>query len=153
MDSLHNQDVTLEALMPLIRERLAAGQSVQFSPRGSSMLPMLRQGIDTVTLSPLPEKLKKFDIPLYQRSSGQYVLHRIVSVSDTITCIGDNQVDCETGLRREQMIAIVTAFTRGDKQYTVEDPAYRLYCHVWHYSRPVRKIWRAAKRWLRRLLT
>ena len=152
MDSFHNQDVTLEALMPLIRERLAAGQSVQFSPRGSSMLPMLRQGIDTVTLSPLPEKLKKFDIPLYQRSSGQYVLHRIVSVSDTITCIGDNQVDCETGLRREQMIAVVTAFTRGTRKYTTGYLPYRIYCHFWHDTRPVRKIWRQCKSWLKRYL-
>ena len=45
-------------LMPLIRERLDAGQTVRFSPMGISMLPMLRQGIDSVVLSPVPEKLK-----------------------------------------------------------------------------------------------
>ena len=60
----------LDDLMPLIRERLDAGQRVKFSPRGVSMLPMLRQGIDTVTLSPLPEKLKKYDLPLYRRTDG-----------------------------------------------------------------------------------
>ena len=30
-------------------------------PGGVSMLPMLRQGLDQVVLSPLPEKLKKYD--------------------------------------------------------------------------------------------
>lgn len=149
-DSLRDQEVALDALMPLIRERLAAGQSVQFSPRGTSMLPMLRQGIDRVTLSPLPEKLRRFDIPLYRRSSGKYVLHRIVSVADTLTCVGDNQFDLETGLHREQLIGIVTAFTRGDKKYTVDYLPYRVYCHLWHYSRPVRRLWRNAKRFLRR---
>ena len=52
---------SMDELVPVITERLRAGQSVCFSPKGISMLPMLRQGIDTVTLSPLPEKIKKYD--------------------------------------------------------------------------------------------
>ena len=70
--------VPLEALMPLILEQLEAGKNVRFSPRGISMLPMLRQGVDSVVLSPLPSRLKKYDLPLYRRKSGQYVLHRVV---------------------------------------------------------------------------
>ena len=86
---------SMDSLMPLFKERLAAGQIVRFSPRGVSMLPMLRQGIDSVELSPVPEKLKKYDLPLYQRRNGQYVLHRIVKVSEGYTCIGDNQFEPE----------------------------------------------------------
>ena len=103
----------LEQLMPLIREYLAAGKTVKFSPRGISMLPMLRQGIDDVVLSPLPEKLKKYDLPLYQRDDGHFVLHRIVRVGETYTCVGDNQFELEHGLRHDQMIAVVTAFSRA----------------------------------------
>ena len=62
MDSLLERQMRLEQLMPLIRDSLAAGKTVRFSPRGISMLPMLRQGIDSVVLSPLPEKLKKYDL-------------------------------------------------------------------------------------------
>ena len=52
-----------EELMDLVRERTAAGQSVRYLPfRGVSMLPMLRQGRDAVEVSPLPEKLKKYDL-------------------------------------------------------------------------------------------
>ena len=69
---MRNNTVRLEELMPLIRERLAAGESVRFSPHGTSMLPMLKDGRDQVILSPLPEKLKKYDLPLYQRKNGQY---------------------------------------------------------------------------------
>ena len=59
MDSLNNSMIVEAELMPLVRERLAAGQRVRYLPfRGISMLPMLRQGVDTVELSPLPEKLK-----------------------------------------------------------------------------------------------
>ena len=83
--------VPLDALMPLFREQLEAGQSVRFSPRGVSMLPMLRQGIDSVVLSPLPGALRKYDLPLYRYPSGKYVLHRIVKVREqAYLCMGDN---------------------------------------------------------------
>ena len=140
----------LDNLIPLFRERLAAGQKVKFSPRGISMLPMLRQGVDTVTLSPLPEKLKKYDLPLYRRPDGKYILHRIVGVGDTYICIGDNQFVYETGVTHDQMIALVTGFTRGTREYSVNDWRYWIYCRVWHYSRPVRRFYRRGIGWLRR---
>lgn len=152
MGSSSEHEVALDALMPLIRECLSAGQSVQLSPKGTSMLPMLRQGIDKVTLAPLPSQLKKYDLPLYRRDNGQYVLHRIVGVGETYTCVGDNQFDLETELRQEQMIAVVTSFTRGEKRYSANHIAYRIYCHCWHTSRPVRHFYRRAKHWLRRHL-
>lgn len=142
----------LDNLMPLFRERLAAGQKIQFSPRGISMLPMLRQGKDSVILSPIPEKLKKYDLPLYQREDGKYILHRIVEVGRTYTCIGDNQFHYECGVRREQMIALVTGFTREDKEISVENRMYRIYCVVWHRSRSLRYFIFRIKRKLRRML-
>jgi hypothetical protein len=91
MDILNEYQIRLDELMPLIREQLAANKCVKFSPRGTSMLPMLRQGIDRVILSPAPQKLRKYDLPLYRRENGQFVLHRVVKVGKTYSCIGDNQ--------------------------------------------------------------
>lgn len=142
----------LDNLMPIFKERLAAGQSVIIMPRGISMLPMIRQGVDSVTLSPLPDKLKKYDLPLYQRSSGQYVLHRIVAVGDTYTCIGDNQFQYEKGLEHSQMIAVVTSFTRGKRKISVGSLPYRIYCRFWHHSRPLRHFWYRGSNWIRRHL-
>ena len=136
--------------MPIMREKLAAGKNVRLSPRGISMLPMIRQGMDSVVLSPLPEKLEKYDLPLYQRDNGQYVLHRVVEVGETYTCIGDNQFELEPGLRHDQMIAIVTAFSRGEREISVKSLSYRIYCRFWHYSRPIRHFWRRGIGWLRR---
>ena len=143
----------MEELVPLIRDALSRGQTVRISPRGVSMLPMLRQGTDSVELSPIPEKLRKFDLPLYQRQDGTYVLHRIVDAQDTYTCMGDNQFTAEHGLRPEQMLAVVTAFYRGEKKHSVREPGYWLYCRLWHCSRPLRKLWRKGVNRLRRLLT
>ena len=142
----------MEELMPLMKESLAAGQNVHFSPRGISMLPMLRQGKDTVTLSPIRKPLKKYDIPLYQRDDGAYVLHRITKVGRTYTCIGDNQFQYEPGIRPDQMIAVLTSFTRGKKTVSANAWLYRLYVHLWHWTRPLRWFLFRAKRKTRMIL-
>ena len=144
---------TMDTLMPLMREALENGKSISFSPMGISMLPMLRQGIDTVTLSPLPEKLQKYDLPLYQRDNGKYVLHRVIRVDETTyTCMGDNQVDPEPGLRHEQMIAVVTSFTRNGRVIPVTSFEYKLYCRLWVGSRSIRRFVRRVKGRLRRII-
>lgn len=114
------------------------------------MLPMLRQGIDSVVLSPLPEILKKYDLPLYRRDDGKYILHRIVKVGESYTCVGDNQFDLERGVRRDQMIAIVSGFYRGERYHSVSEPGYLIYCRLRHYSRPLRRVWRRFKAWIKR---
>lgn len=142
----------MDALMPLMREQLAAGKSVHFSPKGISMLPMLRQGRDSVVLSPMPRKLNKYDLPLYQRTDGHYVLHRVIRVGETYACMGDNQFAEEPGLGHDQMIGLVTAFYRDGKMYTVHHPAYWLYCRLWYHSRYFRRFWRRCVGYLRRCL-
>lgn len=136
--------------MPLFQERLEAGQQVRFSPMGTSMLPMLCQGRDSVVLSPAPEHLRKYDLPLYRRDSGAYVLHRVTGVGETYTCIGDNQFVAESGVRRDQIIAVVTGFRRKGRDHLVTDPGYRLYCCLWHHTRPLRRLWHRGLRWLKR---
>ena len=145
MDLSTSKSISLDSAMPLIREQLAAGGAVEFSPRGTSMLPMLRQGKDTVTLSPVSGRLKKYDLPLYVRDDGHYVLHRIVSVGDDYTCIGDNQFVFEKGVRQDQIIGVVTSFSRDGKKIGTSCVSYRLYCMLWHNSRGVRYICRCIR--------
>lgn len=142
--------------MALIRERTAVGQTVCNIPFcGISMLPMLRQGKDTVDFSPLPERLKKYDLPVYQMPSGKIVMHRVVAdKGDYYLCNGDNLTTFER-VPHKDMIALVTAFTRDGKRIEVTDRRYRAYCVFWHYSRPVRHFLRrcraAVGRFLRKL--
>ena len=148
MNSSQIKKTQLEQLIPLITDELSAGRSVCFSPSGKSMLPMLREGMDSVVLSPLPDKLKKYDLPLYRRTSGQYTLHRVIKTGDTYTCIGDNQYYKETGLYHDQMIALVTSFYRNGKEISTRNFFYQVYCRFWHYSRPIRYFIKRATHWL-----
>lgn len=139
MDCSREIEMRLEQVMPLIKEHLALGQNVRFGPQGTSMLPMLRQGRDKVVLSPVKGPLKKYDLPLYQRDNGAFVLHRIVRAGETYTCIGDNQYTLEHGIRQDQIIAVVSAFTRDDREIPVTDLGYRIYCRLWCGLRPVKR--------------
>lgn len=142
----------MEVLMPLIWERLDAGQSIRFYPRGVSMLPMLRQDIDSVVISPLTRPLRRYDIALYQRVNGKYVLHRIIEAGQTYTCIGDNQFTPEPDISQAQMLAVVTGFYRAERFYQVSNPGYRCYCWFWHHTQPFRKLYRRSIGWFRKRL-
>jgi hypothetical protein len=144
-------EIPLNDLMPLIRERIAQGQSVRFYPQGISMLPMLRPGTDSVELSAPPAKLKKYDLPLYQRKDGSFVLHRVVKVGQTYCCAGDNLLRVEKGVEQGQMIALVTAFYRGDQRHSVGQLSYRLYCRCWAVYRLLRRVKRKLRRIINRL--
>ena len=151
MISLSEKTVLLDEIMPLIRERLAAGENVQCSPGGTSMLPMLVPGRDSVVLSPVTGRLHKGDLPLYQRKNGQYILHRVITSGEAYTCCGDNQIDLEQGIEHAQIIAVVSSFTRKGKRISVDAPTYRAYCRFWMASRPVRYVWRRGKGLLKRI--
>lgn len=142
-----------DELMELVRERLAQGQKVRYLPfAGVSMLPMLRMKKDSVELAPLPEKLKKYDLPVYQYPSGKYVMHRVVDVKDThYVCLGDNTWEYET-IYPEMLVGVVSAFKRGNKRIEVDALGYRLYSRIWVALFPLRKCLRKGKRWLRRLI-
>ena len=143
---------SVDNLIPIFCERISEGQSVCFSPRGVSMLPFIRDGKDSVVISPLTEKLKKYDVILYKRDNGQYVLHRIVETGDTYTLMGDNQFVKETGIFPEQVIAIMTSFQRGSKLYSKNNIIYKLYCRIWYHSLPLRRLYNRGINWLKRRL-
>ena len=151
MDSWNEHLIPEEELMPLVRQRLAAGQTVRYLPfRGVSMLPMLRQRKDAVEIGPVKEPLRKYDLPVYQYPSGKYVMHRIVKVErDHYVCLGDNTYEYEH-IRPEQILAVVVAFRRGEKRISVENFGYRCYSKFWVGIFPLRKLLKRAKGWLRR---
>ena len=137
---MSDASVRLAEVFPLMQERINNGESVQFTPHGTSMRPTIYGGRDQVVLAALPEKLKKYDLPLYRRDNGQFVLHRIVKVGETYTCIGDNQFVFEPGVRQDQMLALAVGFYRKGKYYSTDSFGYRLYSRVWHCYRPVRRV-------------
>ena len=99
---------------------------------GDSMMPLLREHRDLIIIERPQGRLKKYDVPLYKRDSGQYVLHRILKVRETdyVIC-GDNRSSREYGITDRHIIGVLTGFVRDGKTYTVNDTKYRFYVHLW----------------------
>lgn len=99
---------------------------------GDSMMPLIREKRDLLIISKVRGKLKKYDVPLYKRDSGQYVLHRILKVrkDDYIIC-GDNRWQKEYGITDRHIIGVLTGVVRNGKTISVNNRMYRLYVHLW----------------------
>ncbi len=110
-----------------------------YSSVGDSMLPLIRQGRDLLVIERPDGRLKKYDVPLYRRDSGQYVLHRVLKVreNDYVIC-GDNRWAKEYGVTDRQILGVLTAVIRDGKEVPVTDRRYRLYVRVWCGLFPLR---------------
>ena len=139
--------------MPLFKERLAEGHTVRFGPKGTSMMPMIRQNIDTVVIAPVTGKLKKYDVPLYQRKGGQYVLHRVIAVKpDSYVLCGDNRWSREYGITDRHIIGMLTAVIRDGREISVSDWRCRLYAHLWCDLFPVRALVLRTKHFIKKAM-
>ena len=107
---------------------------------GMSMFPMLRNRRDTIIVSPVTGRLKKYDVPLYRRGND-YVLHRIVKVTESgyVIC-GDNCLYREHGITDEQILGVLSGFYRENHVVDMSGWGYRLYCRVWVAVYPVRFV-------------
>lgn len=118
----------------LIREVLATDGEFRLYPHGTSMLPLLRQGIDSVALRSLKRPAKKNDILFYRRADGSYVLHRVKAVTDRgLTLWGDNQTMLESGVQDAQIIGYAARIFRGEQEVNCQSWSYRLYLCLWQF--------------------
>lgn len=122
----------LEEFETIIKDVLDSGGEFQMFPKGSSMLPLLREKIDSVVLVKPQGQLKTGDILLYKRSNGQYVLHRIVKVNqNSYELCGDNQIQIETKVSDTDIIGVVGYFYRREKKITDRNLIYKCYNFLW----------------------
>lgn len=142
-----NKIVSMDDIIPLMKEQINNNGEVAFTPKGNSMLPMLRSNKDIVTLCKAQFPLKKYDLPLYVRGNGKYVLHRVIGVEkDSYVMRGDNQFLNEPDIREEQIIGVVHSFTRKNKRYNCDSRTYMLYCRIWVNTVEIRKVLRIMRR-------
>lgn len=153
-------DLPMVQLSPLMMECLALDQEVILTVTGESMSPFLRHKRDQVVLVAAdPTALQPGDVPLYRRSGGQYVLHRIVERDDGIVCVrwgadpvpsaggdlrytllGDAQWQRESGVTPDQIVACATAFIRKGQRWECHSTAYIKNRLRWHRLLPLRRL-------------
>lgn len=143
-----SKDINLNDYLPIVKEKLESGGEFVFTPKGSSMLPMLN-GTDSVTIKKCENKLLKYDLPFYYRErTGQFVIHRIIGFdkSGGYVISGDNQIEKEYGITDSDIIGVVVGFNKEGKYHSVNELPYKLYCVRRVLFRPVRRVFRGMKR-------
>ena len=125
--------------------------------KGTSMVPTLREGRDTVYLRAVgpADEIRTGDIVFFWRGS-QVVLHRVVgrSAPGALRVNGDGQLWCED-VARSDVFAVVEHIRRGRRVMPVRRGILRAWGFAWAHLLPVRAwLWRLPapiKRTVRRL--
>ena len=131
----------MRELSPLLEEIIASGGVAELTVTGRSMEPTLHDRKSRVRLQAAPETLPRGAVVLYKRDNGQYVLHRVAACrGETYDFCGDAQWVLERGLRREQILAVVTEFQRMDRWTSVNSAGYGLYWRALLAIRPLRRF-------------
>lgn len=121
-------------------EQLNAGKTVISYTVGDSMEPLLHTRKTHVFIRKAEGTLKRNDIPLYRRPTGEYVLHRIIRVGDDCYFIrGDNRVGLEK-VPKDWVLGVVTQIYRNGKYISVTDFGYRMYLFFLHLTYPFRRV-------------
>lgn len=135
-----------EIIQSSIEKELETRGWLTFTFRGVSMMPLLRQGRDLVTIRTIDRRLAEKEVALYKRNSGQLVLHRVIEVYENGYGIrGDNTFGIEK-VRDDQILGILTEVIRDGKTISVTDPAYLKYVDRNLRSYPARLAMRKCRR-------
>lgn len=101
--------------------------------KGTSMNPLLKQGVNKVYIEKPKTRLKKGDVALYKRDSGEYVLHRVMKVlPDGYVFCGDNHFVLEYGITDKHIVGVMQGYYTGEKFTSVSKSFnYKLYKFFW----------------------
>lgn len=150
---VRTQVISNKMLFAKIREQLAEGRKVTIRAKGWSMLPLIWDDRDTLTLGSLTSgSLAKGRIVLAQLGTGRYVVHRIVRVrGDRFSLRGDGNPYQEEYVHRDRIYAELVGINRAGKDLGRSSFVWKLCQHCWPSHGFVRRVLLFAYRrlWLR----
>ena len=123
-----------EVLLEEVATLLDEGRDVTLAPKGSSMLPYIREGRDSVILRRLPD-VEEGDIVLARLEDHRYVLHRVMTVNrNRLTLMGDGNLSQMEICGKADVMGTVVAIVRGDKTIKPSKGT------VWKHLLPIRRV-------------
>lgn len=136
-----------------MEEILAETGELFTTASGVSMLPCIRPKRDMLHLAKPRHHIKKYDVLLYKRKNGTYILHRVMEVkSDSYVLCGDNQWVLEHGITDEQVLGVLIGFYRGKKNIDCQkNHLYHFYVKLWCFSLGIRRWFLRGMNLMRRI--
>ncbi len=128
-------------LVPHIKNVLSSGKDFKLMVTGTSMVPFLGDNRDSVLLTAVSNiGIKKGEIVFIQRSSGAYILHRVIKIlpDNKFLMNGDAQTSIET-VRNDQVFACVKTIYRKGLTFGHRNLVYVLLSRIWMLLLPYRR--------------
>ncbi len=119
--------------------------------QGVSMLPMLKQGRDSIVVRPKTERLRPLDVALYRRGES-YVLHRVIALEEGGYLIRGDNTYVDEHIAEAQVFGVLTEYFRADRHVECTDKKYLRYARRRVRSYPVRRAYVRTKRAIKKLL-
>ena len=125
--------VSNELLLEEEASLMEEGREVNFTPLGSSMLPFIRGGKDSVRLQK-KDSVEVGDIVLVRLQGPRYVLHRVIKTDgDSLTLMGDGNIAGTESCKKGDVMGTVVAIVKGTR--TIIPGKARL----WRLLKPLRR--------------
>ena len=137
-------------MSPLEKE-IASGKPTITITVGDSMEPLLYNRSTRVVIVKADRDLERNELPMYKRSSGQFVMHRIIKVdANHYYTRGDNRTGLEK-IPKQWVQGVVTEIYRKDKRFTVDNKWYCAYVNIWNAIYPIRWVIYKLRKKIRRI--
>lgn len=135
-------DGITEMISSSIEKELISRGEIIYTNCGDSMYPLIRPIGDVLVIKRKTHGFKKYDVALYKRDDGKYILHRIIKVNKdgTYVACGDNRYSKEFGLTDANMLGVLVSVVRNGKETKQSDLKCRIYAHLWCDFFYLRKI-------------
>ena len=135
-----------------IEEELAKRGVCYLPTVGISMAPLFYTHKKVVILERPAARAKKFDVILFHRNDGRYILHRVVKVlPNGYFTRGDNFMKNDAFVPEEQYVAVMTGYFKDKTTVTIRDFWYRMYVLFWGRPNPWRFLFQLGRATYRKL--
>ncbi len=142
--------MSAEALPVTIEEAVKKGGYIGPTV-GISMLPMLKQGRDTIVVRPKEGRLKPLDVALYTRGE-KYVLHRVIACTDRGYIIRGDNCYANEDIPEEDVFGVLTEYFRGNEHILCTDEKYLRYAKRRVRNYPIRRFFMRIKGFIKKIL-
>lgn len=114
--------------------------------QGDSMRPLIRRGVDPVTIVPLQRPLKVGDVVLFRGGPARYVVHRVYHLKEGAVCtLGDNCWNPDGWMPLDQVWGLVVRFHRFGRSFSLDCSAARAFGRVWMFLHPLRLAYKRGR--------
>jgi phage repressor protein C with HTH and peptisase S24 domain len=126
-------------ILPEIEGLVRDGLEVVFVPKGSSMSPFIKGGVDRVLITKA-ESIAEGDIILALTEQGSHVLHRVEKVDgNMLILMGDGNLIGRERCRREDVIGKAVKIIKKDREIDCQSPSHLRKAAIWRSLLPIRR--------------